>query len=121
MFYKNNQIDSFEFFFRFVNKGTPVFVDNNLAIYVQEWENRKCIEHISNVLTNWHQKHVKNPRRLWYDGEICVAQRNSDRMYYRAEIQRVLVKQRKCLVNKNFFRFFQPKSHSFKSILASFH
>lgn len=73
-------------------------------IYVQEWENRECIKHISNVLTKWHQNCAKTSRKFWNNGNICTAKRNSDGMYHRAKIQRVYAKRRECLVNQNFFQ-----------------
>lgn len=81
-----------------------MFIDKKLEIYVQESENERSIEHISNQLTAWHKNRTKNPSKLWQRGDICVAQRSSDGKYHRAEIQRVYQKQRKCLVNNRNFR-----------------
>lgn len=80
--------------------GTPVFIDDKLAIYVQEWENQECIKYMSEVLTELHRNHANanDPRKCWNVGDACVAQRNRDGMCYRAEIQQVYANQRKCLV-----------------------
>lgn len=77
-----------------------MFIDSQLTIYVQEWENRKCIKFMSEMLTEWHRNCVKNPRKFWNKGDICVAQRNSDGMYHRAKVQKVRAKQQKCLVKQ---------------------
>lgn len=76
-----------------------MFVNDKLEIFVHEVENQKCIEHISNVLTEWHMKRSKNPKKFWHKGDICVAQRFIDGSFHRAKIRRVHSKRRKCLVN----------------------
>lgn len=82
--------------------GTPVFIDDKLTIYVHGWENQECVKFMSDQLTEWHHNRAKNPRKRWYPGDICVAERNSDGMYHRAKIQKVYAKQkqRKCLVKQ---------------------
>lgn len=73
-------------------------IDDDLTIYVQEWEHRNCAEHISNELTKWHWDRTRIPIRFWYEGDICVA-KLEDGLYYRAEIVKIL-KRRKCWVKQ---------------------
>lgn len=80
-----------------------MFIDHKFQVYVHELESQSLIEQMSNELTTWHKNCTKNPTKVWHKGDICVAQRNSDGQYHRAEIMRVLQKQRQCLVNKNIY------------------
>lgn len=65
--------------------GTPVHIDDNLIIYVQEFHHQKCIEHISNELTKWHFDLAQIPTKFWHKGDMCVA-KCRDGTYHRAEI-----------------------------------
>lgn len=67
---------------------------------MQELENQKVIERISNGLTAWHKNRTKNPGKFWRRGDICVALRSSDGKYHRAEVLRLIQKHRKCLVSE---------------------
>lgn len=91
-----------------------MFVDSKLAIYVQEWENRKCIDQMSSELTKLLQNADKGVREEWKKGDICVAQRSSDGKYHRAEIQRVHTEQQRCLVRINLWGF-SPFATKFNS------
>lgn len=73
-------------------------INKKLEIFVQELESQKLVERISNDLTEWHENRTKNPTKFWRSGDICAALRKSDGKYHRAEVQRLIQKQRKCIV-----------------------
>lgn len=68
--------------------GTPVYIDDNLTIYVREWEHQNCVENMSNKLTKWHQNRKRNPQKVWQIGDICAV-KCRDGMFHRGKIKRI--------------------------------
>lgn len=92
--------------------GIPVCVNKKLEIFVQELESQKLVERISNDLTAWHENRTKNPTKFWRSGDICAALRNSDGKYHRAKVQRLIQKQRKCIVNNKKILLRNKQTHA---------
>lgn len=80
----------------------PVFVDDDLTIFVQEPKHQKKVKYISAQLTKWYARKARNPiTKRWNNDDICVVKRN--RIYYRGVVKEIYEKT--ILVNYISIRF----------------
>ncbi|XP_055313250.1 uncharacterized protein LOC129574801 [Sitodiplosis mosellana] len=74
--------------------GMPVFIDNQMMIFVQESHHQKRIAEMTYEIKKKYSKREKRLITNWRRGEMCIA----DGTYYRAEIRTVFPREQSCLV-----------------------